>query len=743
MPNENREFFVYTDQPEKIVSNANQRRQQQEIKTTLPLPLPSSKKKSEKIMSYTMNEESMDLSNDPEESFVVDSDVDDDDPEESFVVGSDVDDVDMFTDNLDTKTIKKEKNILLDPLTISRFTPSMSNVFRSEESEICIVGMKWNETINFQGYVLVAPIYGDTMIMGYRLSATNSLNSGLNSLDLENKDLIFQPIFSPKTHALVSIESVERREDEEEKKEENSHHSGIKSTPEIKKIIINLLKKLQSIKEEKFGTILALRGMSWSGIKGFESIARFTFKGIFSVEREKSRNIDSKNEKEDLFKINGFNPIFEVTPDVTLFNISDSWKSVVSQLVTNFREYKLPPITIICGHRNVGKSTFSRYLLNNLIKIYPKIAYIESDIGQSEFTPAGLMSLNILDSPILGPPFTHIKQPYRTYFLGHNTPRDDPDYYLDCLQELITIYHRDIACGPEFGMYTSDEDLNVPLIINTHGWVTGLGYDIFLNILKLAKPTDIIQFYSPTQIYKNLPKLPDYIISSPNIIFIESIDSTKISTKYQSSDHRTLSLLSYLYSNNINNTKQDNTKWWKFDIPLIHQIPWCLDWIKGLSKGIFLLFGDVPLSQLLYALNGSLVGLIGDISDNPDISNISNIPQEKKQEHMRIKPPNYFPCPNFSPPSPSESHCIGLAIIRSIDPINHTFHILTPLSLVQLQRVKSIVKGKLELPIWFMLDHTSNTSIGICGVPWKRIPYMSFEAGIGLGNEAQRVRRKG
>lgn len=54
-----------------------------------------------------------------------------------------------------------------------------------------------------------------------------------------------------------------------------------------------------------------------------------------------------------------------------------------------------------------------------------------------------------------------------------------------------------------------------------------------------------------------------------------------------------------------------------------------------------------------------------------------------------------------------------------------------------------MVKGKLELPVWFMLDYTSNTSVGICGVPWKGVPYMSFEAGVGLGNEAQRVRRKG
>lgn len=157
--------------------------------------------------------------------------------------------------------------------------------------------LKKKKTINFQGYVLVAPIYGDAIILGYRLSATISLNS----LDLENNEFIFQPIFSPKTHALASIESVEREGEEERV----NKISGIKSTPEIKKVIINLLKGLQS-KEEKFDTILAFRGMSWCGIKGFESIARFTFKGIFSSEREKSRNVESRN---DLFKINGFNPV--------------------------------------------------------------------------------------------------------------------------------------------------------------------------------------------------------------------------------------------------------------------------------------------------------------------------------------------------------------------------------------------------------------------------------------------------
>ncbi|CAG8792561.1 11833_t:CDS:1, partial [Cetraspora pellucida] len=30
----------------------------------------------------------------------------------------------------------------------------------------------------------------------------------------------------------------------------------------------------------------------------------------------------------------------------------------------------VPPIAVICGHRNVGKSTFARYLLNNMLNLY-------------------------------------------------------------------------------------------------------------------------------------------------------------------------------------------------------------------------------------------------------------------------------------------------------------------------------------------------------------------------------------
>ena len=35
---------------------------------------------------------------------------------------------------------------------------------------------------------------------------------------------------------------------------------------------------------------------------------------------------------------------------------------------------------------------------------YRRVAYLECDLGQSEFTPGGMVSLNVLDQPIFGGP---------------------------------------------------------------------------------------------------------------------------------------------------------------------------------------------------------------------------------------------------------------------------------------------------------------------------------------------------
>ncbi|CAG8485138.1 7293_t:CDS:2 [Racocetra fulgida] len=304
--------------------------------------------------------------------------------------------------------------------------------------------------------------------MGHRLHGVSTLQDSMEFTDETtilnyNDDFIFHPVYSPKTHALVSIESVEKRENTP-----IFSNRGIKVSVNVKETVNDLLTKSGFIKKN-FDTILAFREMTWSGIQGIEKISSSCFKGVFTAEYvNSSRNNQS---------------------DETIF-----------------------------------------------------------------------IKRNLFQVP--GPPFTHIQQPYRSYYIGSNTPLDDPDYYLDCLRELVIVYRRDIACGPDFGMHAGEE---------------------------LQHP--------------------------PKIALVEAIDPSKVLTKYTAADHRTLALLSYFYSTPAMLSKQENTKWWQFDKPLIHHSPWCLDWTKGLTKGVFVFSGDVPWSQLLYALNGSIVGLVGNILD--------------------------------------------------------------------------------------------------------------------------------
>ena len=65
---------------------------------------------------------------------------------------------------------------------------------------------------------------------------------------------------------------------------------------------------------------------------------------------------------------------------------------------------------LVCGPVDVGKSTLSRYLVNYLLNRWPVVCYIDLDVGQSEFTVPGVVSLHLLSEPVLGPPMTHIRR---------------------------------------------------------------------------------------------------------------------------------------------------------------------------------------------------------------------------------------------------------------------------------------------------------------------------------------------
>lgn len=89
---------------------------------------------------------------------------------------------------------------------------------------------------------------------------------------------------------------------------------------------------------------------------------------------------------------------FEIIPD----SPSSSSASLPSPASETEEDSFSPFIAILKGPKRSGKSGMSRALVNRLLRKYQKVAYLETDLGQSEFGPEGAVSLVVLEEPLLG-----------------------------------------------------------------------------------------------------------------------------------------------------------------------------------------------------------------------------------------------------------------------------------------------------------------------------------------------------
>lgn len=81
-------------------------------------------------------------------------------------------------------------------------------------------------------------------------------------------------------------------------------------------------------------------------------------------------------------------------------------------------------IALVKGPKRSGKSTFARAALNGLLNRYVKVAWLECDLGQGEFSPGGSVGLWIIDQPVLG-----------TFLVCSHLDARDPALFLDLLRQ--------------------------------------------------------------------------------------------------------------------------------------------------------------------------------------------------------------------------------------------------------------------------------------------------------------------
>ncbi|XP_063063938.1 polynucleotide 5'-hydroxyl-kinase NOL9 [Engraulis encrasicolus] len=359
------------------------------------------------------------------------------------------------------------------------------------------------------------------------------------------------------------------------------------------------------------------------------------------------------------------------------------------------------PVILVYGAKNSGKSTFVRHLINSLLNHTASVEYLECDVGQTEFTPPGCLSQTVVTEPLLGPPFTHQLQPRHMVYYGQADCQADLDRYLESLKSLWRHHSGDM-----------------PVIINTMGWVKGLGFQLLVDLVRLFSVTHVVQlsFGSTSQ----CPALtPEYLRTAhgwqthppaphpPAGLGQEEFQETPHSHAFlsvhsefegagssgemrhqRSNELRDLALMGYFSQMQA----PDSNVIRPLHCFTPYQVP-----LSAVAVGVT--HCEVAPTHILYAANASLVGLCC---------------LDEKVAGGRGGPVLLSQTPICS--------CVGLGVLRGVDMIRGLYFLVTPVPPALLSRVNCLLLGEISLPKALM-----TTQGGVDGdLPYVTTDY-SFE----------------
>uniref|UniRef100_A0A672HW74 Polynucleotide 5'-hydroxyl-kinase NOL9 n=1 Tax=Salarias fasciatus TaxID=181472 RepID=A0A672HW74_SALFA len=333
-------------------------------------------------------------------------------------------------------------------------------------------------------------------------------------------------------------------------------------------------------------------------------------------------------------------------------------------------------VILVCGAKNVGKSTFIRILINTLLNHTTSVDYLEGDLGQTEFTPAGCLSLTSVKEPLLGPPFTHQHSPEHMVYYGQSSCESDLDRYLESLKSL---WRR------------RSQSRDAAVVINTMGWVKGFGFQLLVDMIRFFPVSHVLQlshggvnqfpaltpeFLRTAHGYQTHPPaqtaLDEFTEShSPPRSYSHLVVQSEFqgagrqgTARHQRTNElRELSLLGYL--SQLQSSDSGPVR------PLHSLTPYQ---VPHTAVALGVVHCDVVPSHMFYAANASLVGLCclaEKVSSRGGPVLLSQAPI----------------CP-----------CVGFGVLRGIDMARGLYLVLTPVDPSVLRKVNCLLLGGISLP---------------------------------------------
>ncbi|KAL3685364.1 hypothetical protein R1sor_003386 [Riccia sorocarpa] len=363
--------------------------------------------------------------------------------------------------------------------------------------------------------------------------------------------------------------------------------------------------------------------------------------------------------------------------------IPETWKTAANSISSCFELSGGAPVVAVCGAKGSGKSTFGRFLLNHLLTRYESVGYLDTDVGQPEFTVPGCLSLHILTKPVFGSPILHLQNPERSFFYGDITPKSDPGMYSRCVEALYDYFQQNYgARRTVHGLGDARPGPSqMPLIVNTHGWLKGVGYDVLVSILRHTSPTHLVHINS-LGVNNNLPSGRFWEASdatdSTALLYIENVlegpEKPLSYSKASASQQRDARILAYVrkcFSKSpLPFPYREDRVFAQTATKLVSCPPYQ---IPISAVNICHLHCQVPESERLHSLNGALVGLGVSWKSGTKYSG-----------------------------GPTGT-CVGIGLVRGVDVEKGLLYLLTPLDTETLQDVDTLMQGWVEVPVPLLL----------------------------------------
>jgi polynucleotide 5'-hydroxyl-kinase GRC3/NOL9 len=324
----------------------------------------------------------------------------------------------------------------------------------------------------------------------------------------------------------------------------------------------------------------------------------------------------------------------------------------------------------------------------------------------------------------------------QAHFVGSLNPRLESAHYLQSIASLLEHYRYELQYPLDRSSESSENRITevVPLIVNTQGWVKGLGADLLDQIEAMVEATHTFTFNSnggengdadEMRVFTGedyeLPSERTLSMGYGTVVPLESAPASGLFSRFSPADSRTLSTIAYLHARLQGDEHPD----WDFSDALVGKLPWEVD-TDDVIKEVYL-SGEgsdgILADDLGLALNGSIVALVERIGDSLDLLE-------------RYSPGRVLP-------SPLETRCVGLGLIRAASADQSVIQLITPIAPNQLGRISIIVKGDLELPLCGSLDWKTGSANddGLLGVAWDEVPFLSVKPERGVGMGRRRFRR--